>query len=106
MKTPRAVILAAALSALMAFTAPAQTGDDAKSHDHNSTGGTVLLIPRDLEIRLAVNALPKELREGAAILVLEPTGYTKVRAGTNLFTCFVSRRGGNFYPVCFDEDWD
>jgi hypothetical protein len=26
----------------------------------------VFLLPRDLEIRLAVNALPKELRDGAA----------------------------------------
>jgi hypothetical protein len=28
----------------------------------------------------------------------------KVRSGTNPFTCIVSRRGGNFYPVCFDEE--
>ena len=105
MKITRAVILAAALAGLTPFAAPAQTAEGAKPpHDHDSRGGTVLRIPRDLEIRLAVNALPKALREGAAVLVLDTSGYVKVRAGTNPFTCFVSRRGGNFYPVCFDEE--
>jgi hypothetical protein len=80
----------------------AQTGP--ASHDHDSHGGKVLLIPRDLEVRLAVNALPKDLRDGAAVLVLESGGYVKLRTGTNPFTCIVSRRGGNFYPVCFDEE--
>jgi hypothetical protein len=28
----------------------------------------------------------------------------KVQSGTNPFTCIGCRRGGNFYPVCFDED--
>jgi len=28
----------------------------------------------------------------------------KAHQVTNPFTCFVSRRGGNFYPVCFDEE--
>jgi hypothetical protein len=64
----------------------------------------VHLLPHDLEISLAVNALPKERREGAGILLLESTGYVKVREATNPFTCIVSRRRGNFYPVCFDEE--
>jgi hypothetical protein len=38
------------------------------------------------------------------VLVLEAGGYVKARPGTNPFTCIVSRRGGNFYPVCFDEE--
>ncbi len=71
-------------------------------HDHSS--GKVILLSRDLEMRLAVNALPKELRDSAAILALGPGGYEKIRAGSNPFTCIVSRRGGNFYPVCFDEE--
>jgi hypothetical protein len=76
----------------------------AGAHDHQGTGGQVLQLPRDLEMRLAVNALPKDLRGGAAILVLEPAGYVNARPGTNPFTCIVSRRGGNFYPVCFDAE--
>jgi hypothetical protein len=93
------------LVALMTLSATAQSpsANDAE-HNHNAHGGKVLLLPSDLEIRLAVNALPKELREGASVLVLESDGYVKVRSGTNSFTCIVSRRGGNFYPVCFDEE--
>lgn len=75
-----------------------------EDHNHNASGGRVITLPRDLEIRLAVNALPKELRAGASVLVMEPGGYVEAHHGTNAFTCIVSRRGGNFYPVCFDEE--
>ena len=61
-------------------------------------------LPRDLEMRLAVNALPKPLRDQATVLVMEPSGYVEARHGANAFTCIVSRRGGNFYPVCFDRE--
>jgi hypothetical protein len=93
------------LVALMTLSATAQSpsANDAE-HNHNAHGGKVLFLPRDLEIRLAVDALPKELRDGASVLVLESDGYVKVRSGTNPFTCIVSRRAGNFYPVCFDEE--
>ena len=75
-------------------------------HDHgaSATDGKVILLPRETEMRLAVNALPKALRDGAAVLILEANTYVKVRQGTNPFTCMVSRRSGNFYPVCFDEE--
>ncbi|HEX4231522.1 MAG TPA: hypothetical protein VHZ07_22830 [Bryobacteraceae bacterium] len=73
-------------------------------HDHNPAGAKVFLISRDLEMRLAVNALPKALREDASILVMEKSGYVPAKSGTNPFTCMVSRRGGNFYPVCFDRE--
>jgi hypothetical protein len=95
----------AMLVALVALQLPAQTpGENDSRHNHNAGGGKVLLLARDLETRLAVNALPKELRDGAAVMILESNGYVKVRSGTNPFTCIVSRRGGNFYPVCFDEE--
>jgi hypothetical protein len=74
------------------------------AQEHDSSGSRVLTLPRDLEMRLAVNALPKDLRNGATVLVLEPTGYVEAHHGSNPFTCIVSRRGGNFYPVCFDEE--
>jgi len=64
----------------------------------------VIMLPRDLEVRLAVNALPEPLRAGASIRVLEPSGYIDAKRGANPFTCIVSRRGGNLYPVCFDEE--
>jgi hypothetical protein len=82
----------------------AQADHDHNDHSHNATGGHVMPLPRDLEFRLAVNALPKDLRAGATVLVMESAGYVEARHGTNPFTCMVSRRGGNFYPVCFDEE--
>jgi hypothetical protein len=93
------VLLLASLAAQSDAQVPANA-----SHDHNATGGRVLPLPRDLEMRLAVNALPKDLRGGATVLVLESAGYVEAHHGTNPFTCMVSRRGGNFYPVCFDEE--
>ena len=91
------------LAALCATYAAAQ-GLAPAGQDHSAIGGRVLPLPRDLEIRLAVNALPKQLRAGATVLVMESSGYLEARHGTNPFTCIVSRRGGNFYPVCFDEE--
>lgn len=93
-----ALIILAAAAPLDAQTA------ESTAHDHGSTGAAVHMLPKDLELRLAVNALPKDLRDGASVLVLESSGYVKARTGTNPFTCMVSRRGGNFYPVCFDEE--
>ncbi len=62
------------------------------------------MLPRDLEIELALNAAPKHLRDGATVLVLESIGYVKAREGTNAFTCVVSRRGGDVFPVCWDGE--
>src|SRR6185436_9394349 len=50
------------------------------------------------------NAAPKHLRDGATVLVLEAAGYVKAREGTNAFTCVVSRRGGDVFPVCWDAE--
>jgi hypothetical protein len=61
-------------------------------------------LPRDLEIELALNAAPKHLRDGAAVLVLDAAGYVKARDGSNAFTCLVSRRGGDVFPVCWDGE--
>jgi hypothetical protein len=62
------------------------------------------MLPRELEIELALNAAPKHLRDGAAVLVLDSTGYVTAREGTNAFTCLVSRRGGDVFPVCWDAE--
>ena len=62
------------------------------------------LFPRDLEIELALNAAPPHLRDGAAVWVLDHAGYVKARDGRNAFTCIVSRRGGDLFPVCWDAE--
>jgi hypothetical protein len=62
------------------------------------------LLPRDLEVELALNAAPPHLRDGAAVFVLDAAGYVKAREGRNAFTCIVSRRGGDLFPVCWDAE--
>jgi hypothetical protein len=62
------------------------------------------LLDRDLEVELALSAAPPHLRAGAAVWLLDRTGFTLARAGTNAFSCIVSRRGGDLFPVCWDAE--
>lgn len=60
-------------------------------------------LPRDLEIELALSALPKALRSGATIYVRDPRkGFVLHRKGTNEWTTFVVRTSVRFY----EADWD
>lgn len=60
-------------------------------------------LPRDLEIELAMSALPPHLREQATIYVLNPAkGFEVARHGTNGFHAFVARTGDD----AFDGSWD
>jgi len=70
-------------------------------------------VPKDLEIRLALSALPPYLRSDATVYVLDPAkGDTAEQKGTNDFTCFVERtdwvrsdfRNDLFIPECFDAE--
>ena len=70
-------------------------------------------MPKDLEVRLALSALPPYLRSDATVYVLDPAkGYTAEQRGTNDFTCFVERtdwvradfRNDLFIPECFDAE--
>jgi hypothetical protein len=76
-------------------------------------------LPRDLEIRLALSALPPHLRDNATVYVLNPDkGFEIARKGTNGFDAFVARTGDDtfrgtwplkayrddiLYPISFDE---
>jgi len=62
------------------------------------------LLPPALEAELALSAAPKHLRDGATVWTLERTGYTIARRGSNAFSCIVSRRGGDLFPVCWDAE--
>ena len=75
-------------------------------------------LPRDLEIGLALSALPAHLRDQATVYVLNPaTGFEIARAGTNGFHALVARTGDDafrgswplttyrsdiLYPIAFD----
>src|SRR5215468_3512621 len=76
-------------------------------------------LPRDLEIQLALSALPPHLRENATVYLLNPEkGFEVARKGTNGFHAFVARTGDDtfrgswplteyrddiLYPVSFDQ---
>ena len=62
------------------------------------------LLPRALEIELALSAAPKHLRDDATVWVLDKSGYSIARTGRNAFTCLVSRRAGDLFPVCWDAE--
>jgi hypothetical protein len=75
-------------------------------------------LPRDLEIQLALSALPPHLRDNATVYVLNPgKGFEVARKGTNGFHTFVARTGDDafrgswplteyrddiLYPISFD----
>jgi hypothetical protein len=76
-------------------------------------------LPRDLEIQLALSALPPHLRPSATVYVLNPDkGFEVARRGTNGFHAFVARTGDDafrgpwplteyrddiLYPISFDS---
>jgi hypothetical protein len=75
-------------------------------------------LPRDLEIQLALSALPPHLRDNATVYVLNPAkGFEVARNGTNGFYALVARTGDDtlrgswplteyrddiLYPISFD----
>ena len=61
--------------------------------------GNRLISPaRELEIELAMSALPPQLREQATIYVLNPAeGFEIARKGTNGFHAFVARTGDDTF---------
>lgn len=79
---------------------------------------TIDPLPRDLEIQLALSALPPHLRDDATVYVLNPEkGFEVARRGTNGFHALVARTGDDamrgswplteypddiLYPISFD----
>lgn len=72
-------------------------------------------MPKALEVRFALRALPPHLRDGATTYVLDPDkGYVLERKGVNGFSCIVMRtewswpqlpfRDDIFVPICYDEE--
>jgi hypothetical protein len=79
----------------------------------------IVPLPRDLEIQLALSALPLHLRDNATVYILNPDkGFEVARKGTNGFHAFVARTGDDafrgswpltvyrddiLYPISFDK---
>lgn len=85
----------------------------------NNKASKVEPLQRDLEIQLALSALPPHLRDSASVYVLNPDkGFEVAHKGTNEFHAFVARTGDDtfrgswpftkyrddiLYPVSFDK---
>lgn len=69
----------------------------------------MLYLAQSEEIRLALESAPEHLRDGATVYVFGTTGYRKVQAGANGFTCLVNRDGNqsgdnDVKPTCWDAE--
>src|SRR4029434_6766343 len=62
------------------------------------------LLPRALEIELALSAAPTHLRDGATVWVLDKSGYAIAKKCDHPYACVVSRRAGDLFPVCWDAE--
>src|SRR5258708_22030028 len=98
------------LALLFSITASAKNGEGPKKLEP---------LPRDLEIQLALSALPPHLRDNATVYVLNPEkGFEVARKGTNRFHALVARTGDDtfrgswpftkyrddiLYPISFDD---
>lgn len=109
----RASALATVLMALAACspqTAPYEsvevnpgTTEEPSPHSRSSPAIDSFHLPRDLEIELAMSALPPELKAQATIYVLDPAkGFEVARQGNNGFHAFVARTGDD----AFDGSWE
>jgi hypothetical protein len=66
----------------------------AGAQNKQTPGGVTKIdpLPRDLEIQLALSALPPHLRDNATVYVLNPDqGFEVARKGTNGFHALVAR---------------
>ena len=75
----------------------------------SASAQSLQLLPRDVEIELALSAGPEHLRKGATVYVFGKKGYEKARSGTNGFTCLVNRDGAQsgdqtLRPTCWDQE--
>jgi hypothetical protein len=109
-RLPRLIGMAGLLFSLTASVAKEQILD---------VTSRIEALPRDLEIQLALSALPAHLRDNATVYVLNPAkGFEVARPGTSEFQAFVARTGDDtfrgswsfteyrsdiLYPISFDK---
>jgi hypothetical protein len=70
---------------------------------------TLIFLPQEQEIELALSAGPEHLRSDATVYVFGGKGYEKIRRGKNGFTCMVNRDGNqagdnDLKPTCWDAE--
>src|SRR5437867_3320735 len=104
MRGTRVVWSAIVLMSALSPAGAAQSAGGAASGARFAQSPQYPLLPRALEIDLALSAAPKHLRDDATVCVLDKSGYAIARKGSNAFTCVVSRRAGDLFPVCWDAE--
>jgi hypothetical protein len=72
---------------------------------------TLIFLPQEKEIELALSAAPEHLRLDATVYVFGKKGYEKIRSGKNGFACMVNRDGNqagdnDLKPTCWDGRGD
>jgi len=83
---------------------------DAQDKPTSKVTGKIEPLPRDLEIQLALSALPSHLRDKATVYVLNPDkGFEVAQKGTNGFHALVARTGddsfrGSWMPTEYRDD--
>src|ERR1041384_5066126 len=70
---------------------------------------TLIFLPQEQEIELALSAGPEHVRTDATVYVFGKKGYEKIRSGKNGFTCMVNRDGNqagdnDLRPTCWDPE--
>jgi hypothetical protein len=104
MKFPQFVILVLLILVPLSTIAalPAKRTEGAQST-------TIIFLPPEQEIELALSAGPEHLRGDATVYVFGKHGYEKIRNGKNGFTCMVNRDGNqagdnDLKPTCWDAE--
>src|SRR5512139_48407 len=106
-------------SLVIALVVLAAAAENAADKQASKVTNKIEPLPRDLEIQLALSALPPHLRDNATVYVLNPDkGFEVARKGTNGFHAFVARTGDDafrgawplseyrddiLYPISFDK---
>lgn len=76
---------------------------------NTAQAATLIFLPQEQEIELALSAAPEHLRADATVYVFGKNGYKKTHSGKNGFTCMVNRDGNqagdnDLKPTCWDPE--
>lgn len=97
------------LVSLMLLVLSCAFGVSALSRKTAPDATSVIFLPQEQEIELALSAAPEHLRSEATVYVFGKKGYEKIRTGKNGFTCMVNRDGNqsgdnDLKPTCWDTE--
>jgi hypothetical protein len=97
-RTACAVLVGMALAGGAAAQAPAGVGQPRPL-------GPLTAMSAEEQARLALSTAPPEVSGRASVYVLGARGYTRVRAGSNGFSCLIERDFlDTVEPVCYDAE--